>query len=233
MSLVAYGSESSDAESEIDHETDGGADVTTAFKAKAAAIRLQAAPDVSNPANEDEDFEENVDDDADNDVEDVRTPESSGNESDQNDWPFKIQPRQAARLMPSPPRGKCSNSLQRKIEQLLDKKHRNGLDLNHSVQSRKDFRNPSIYDKLVSYLDLDELGSNFTSFNPAGWGPESYYEKLATLQKEHYEKKQKESANRTQVEFVKGTKRPPTSSSASSADEPRKKRSKWDTGPAL
>ena len=233
-SLVAYGSDSDDS------DVEKSSDVTATFKANARTSHLQSAPDVTEPsdapvevASGDDDNGENTDHEGDSDGSrgDVPSPASSGDESDQADWPFKIKPRQAARLMPSPPRGKCSNSLQRKIEELLIKKQRNGLNLNRSVQRRKDFRNPSIYEKLVSFVKIDELGSNFTTFNPAGWGPESYYEKLAIVQKEQYDKKQKEAAHKTQVEFVKGTKRPPASTSASAVDEPKKKRSKWDSGP--
>ena len=36
----------------------------------------------------------------------------------------------------------CASSLQEKIMKLLEKKHRENLDLNINIQKRKDFRNP-------------------------------------------------------------------------------------------
>ncbi|XP_065179800.1 SAP30-binding protein-like [Sycon ciliatum] len=231
--LVAYDSGSSDEDSEQ------AAGSTTKGQI-VRAVRLQSAPAVEKPTEPEasdaaaqDDSEAEDSDNGDNSVAMAVPSPVASDDSDKEDWPFKVKPRQAARLMPSPPRGNCSNSLQRKIEAMLETKHRTGRSLTQSVQSRKDFRNPSIYEKLVSFLDLDELGSNFTSFNPAGWGPESYYEKLAAVQKDQFDKKKKAeetaAAHKTHVEFVTGTKRPPTSSNAES--EQKKRRSKWDSGP--
>jgi len=128
--------------------------------------------------------------------------------------------------LPPEPTGRCSNKLQEKILKLLEKKHREDLDLNTSIQKRKDFRNPSIYKKLLSYLNLDETGSNYPKnlFDPTGWTEESFYENLSKAQKEAYEKKEKEKAKqaRTQVEFVSVTKK------LASGEEPKKRKSKWD-----
>ena len=36
-----------------------------------------------------------------------------------------------------------------------------GLDANESIKQKKSYRNPSIYQKLIDFLDIDEMGSNF------------------------------------------------------------------------
>ncbi len=77
--------------------------------------------------------------------------------------------------LPPEPSGRCSKHLQDKITSYYKK----GFNLNQ-VQTRKDFRNPSIYDKLISYLRIDELGSNYPSdvYDSHGWDENSYYEAL-------------------------------------------------------
>lgn len=153
------------------------------------------------------------------------TTRSSDEEDGEGDWPFKVKIKLAARLIPPQPPGKCSNSLQRKIEQLVEKRRLRRIDMNNSVQSRKDFRNPSIYEKLVSFLDLDELGTCFpdTIYNMSSLND---YETLSKLQREAYEKKK---SSRTQVEFVKGTKRPAAANAPEG--EVKKRKSKWDSAP--
>lgn len=131
--------------------------------------------------------------------------------------------------LPPEPTGRCSNALQDKIRSLLEKTHQEKLDLNTNIQNRKDYRNPSIYKKLLQFLNIDETGSNYPKslFDPTCWPEESYYESLSKAQKEAYERKEKEKAKqaRTQVEFVSGTKK-------SGAEEPKKRKSKWDVSAA-
>lgn len=136
--------------------------------------------------------------------------------------------------LPPEPAGRCSNALQEKIIKLLEKKGRLGIDLNRNVQERKDFRNPSIYDKLVQFCNLDEVGTNYPEhlFNPHEWSEDSYYDNLLKTQKKAYEKKEKAKLERTKIEFVTGTKRPAAASSLgpTTGQEAQKKqrKSKWD-----
>lgn len=60
-------------------------------------------------------------------------------------------------IPPEPP-GHCSQELQDKITKLFEKMQTQQLDMNSVIQKRKDFRNPSIYEKLIQFCDLDELG---------------------------------------------------------------------------
>ncbi|GCB78860.1 hypothetical protein scyTo_0017794 [Scyliorhinus torazame] len=63
--------------------------------------------------------------------------------------------------MPPEPLGRCSNHLQEKIQKLYDRKLNEGLDMNNIIQRKKEFRNPSIYEKLIQFCGIDELGTNY------------------------------------------------------------------------
>lgn len=144
-------------------------------------------------------------------------------------------PLNNAHLPPEPP-GRCSKALQDKVVALLQKEQRLGLDLNLHLQGRKDFRNPSIYEKLVAALSLDEFGTNFPEhlYDPKSWGEESNYKNLLEAQKKAYEKKEKAKLQeRTKIEFVKGTKRPAGGGGGSGGEGGKKARkSKWDVSTA-
>ena len=51
--------------------------------------------------------------------------------------------------LPPEPEGRCSKMLQEKIVKMFERKNE-GMDVNEYVQKKKAFRNPSIYEKLVS-----------------------------------------------------------------------------------
>ncbi|CAG2235201.1 SAP30-binding protein [Mytilus edulis] len=143
-------------------------------------------------------------------------------------------------IPPAPP-GKCrlnynqfkriSVLLQDKISGLFEKM-RKGLDMNDKIQRRKDFRNPSIYEKLIEFIGIDEKGSNYPAevFDPHAWGKESFYDQLDKAQKVEMEKREKERKDRTKVEFVTGTKRPQSSTDVTSGDD-KKRKTKWDNQP--
>lgn len=97
--------------------------------------------------------------------------------------------------LPPEPLDRCAPALQEKITRLYERKLRDRRDMNASIQMRKDFRNPSIYEKLVAYCGIDELGTNYPPemFDPQQWGPESYYEELSRRQKEEMDKRDKKA----------------------------------------
>lgn len=134
--------------------------------------------------------------------------------------------------IPPAPAGKCSAKLQDKISGLFEKMRREGLDMNAKIQRRKDFRNPSIYEKLIDFIGIDEKGSNYPAevYDPHGWGKESFYDALDKAQKVEMEKREKERKERTKIEFVTGTKRPPSATDATNDDKKRK--TKWDNQPS-
>ncbi|XP_060883431.1 SAP30-binding protein isoform X2 [Labrus mixtus] len=143
------------------------------------------------------------------------------------------------RIPPEPP-GRCSGQLQDKIHKLYERKLHGDFDTNNHIQKKKEFRNPSIYEKLIQFCGIDELGTNYPKdmFDPHGWSEDSYYEGLAKAQKVEMDKLEKAKKERTKIEFVTGTKKgtnpsstaaSTTSSAATAATEAQKRKSKWDS----
>uniref|UniRef100_A0AAA9SPU8 SAP30 binding protein n=1 Tax=Bos taurus TaxID=9913 RepID=A0AAA9SPU8_BOVIN len=141
------------------------------------------------------------------------------------------------KIPPEPP-GRCSNHLQDKIQKLYERKIKEGMDMNYIIQRKKEFRNPSIYEKLIQFCAIDELGTNYPKdmFDPHGWSEDSYYEALAKAQKIEMDKLEKAKKERTKglsLPFVLPGLRPlawvgPDFSLASSPDA-QKRKSKWDS----
>uniref|UniRef100_UPI0037E8FB58 SAP30-binding protein isoform X2 n=1 Tax=Semicossyphus pulcher TaxID=241346 RepID=UPI0037E8FB58 len=144
------------------------------------------------------------------------------------------------RIPPEPP-GRCSSQLQDKILKLYERKLHGDFDTNSHIQKKKEFRNPSIYEKLIQFCSIDELGTNYPKdmFDPHGWSEDSYYEGLAKAQKVEMDKLEKAKKERTKIEFVTGTKKGtnPSSTAASTtsntttttATDAQKRKSKWDS----
>ncbi|XP_061563710.1 SAP30-binding protein isoform X2 [Cololabis saira] len=144
------------------------------------------------------------------------------------------------RIPPEPP-GRCSSQLQEKIHKLYERKLHGDFDTNTLIQKKKEFRNPSIYEKLIQFCGIDELGTNYPKdmFDPHGWSEDSYYEALAKAQKVEMDKLEKAKKERTKIEFVTGTKKGnnPSSTAASTtsssttttATDAQKRKSKWDS----
>ncbi|KAK3924868.1 SAP30-binding protein [Frankliniella fusca] len=143
----------------------------------------------------------------------------------------EIEPTDGVKLPPEP-QGHCSMALQDKIKKFHDRLKSNAnFDMNKLIQDRKDFRNPSIYEKLVQFCELNELGTNYPPeiYNPLMWGKESYFEELAKVQKAETEKREKERKEKTKVEFVSGTaKRTAGVNLLSAEEEAKRRKSKWD-----
>ncbi|XP_014825814.1 PREDICTED: SAP30-binding protein isoform X5 [Poecilia mexicana] len=143
--------------------------------------------------------------------------------------------------IPPEPAGRCSSQLQEKIYKLYERKIHGDFDTNNHIQKKKEFRNPSIYEKLIQFCGIDELGTNYPKdmFDPHGWSEDSYYEALAKAQKVEMDKLEKAKKERTKIEFVTGTKKGtnPSSTAASTtsssttttATDAQKRKSKWDS----
>jgi len=142
---------------------------------------------------------------------------------------FEKSPRPESVSLPPEPEGRCSKSLQEKIAKMIEKKNNGDMNVNEYVQKKKEFRNPSIYEKLITFIGIDEHGTNFPKklYDPSVWGPESYYDELAKKQKEYHKEKEKEKLKKTHVEFISATKKPATSQAPASLSVSEKK-SKWD-----
>ncbi|XP_059472089.1 SAP30-binding protein [Neocloeon triangulifer] len=149
--------------------------------------------------------------------------------------------------LPEEAKGKCSAEHQERVMKHFEKVQK-GLDMNSMIQRRKDFRNPSIYEKLILYCNINELGTNYPPhmYDPTRWGKDSFYEELAKVQKVEMDKKEKEKKEKAKVEIVTGTARkPPTlllsggaigqktsaalaTAAATAATIEEKRKSKWD-----
>jgi hypothetical protein len=135
--------------------------------------------------------------------------------------------------LPPPLEEKCTLEEQEEVVKKLEIKRRTGKSLNDHIQQRKDFRNPSIYEKLIHYFDLDELGTNLPKevYDPHSWEEESFYTNLSKAQREHYEKKQKEKLQQQKAQIESKSvsvikPQPPLLPSTSD----KKRKSKWDQG---
>lgn len=132
-------------------------------------------------------------------------------------------------LPPVPP-GSCPSELQDKILNLYKKMEDGRVDMNRLIQQRKDFRNPSIYEKLIQFCNINELGTNYPPdrFDPFKWSKESYYEELAKSQKVEMEKLEKARKEKTKIEIVSGTAKRPNPTSVATEEDIKKRKSKWD-----
>ncbi|KAI9033266.1 HCNGP-like protein-domain-containing protein [Hyaloraphidium curvatum] len=102
-----------------------------------------------------------------------------------------LAPKNKDRLvLPPEPEGAVDPQLQAKMEKWTQLK-REGTSFNKALMNNKAFRNPSIMNKLIEFLDLDQFGSNFPpdSFDPRGFGPESFLEELTKAQNQRSEQR--------------------------------------------
>lgn len=137
------------------------------------------------------------------------------------------------KIPPEPP-GPCSVQLQKTIKDYYERMRREGLDMNRAIQSKKTFRNPSIYDKLIDFCHIDEKGTNFPPeiYDPHIWGKESFYDELDKIQRKDMERREKEKKERTKIEFLTGTKKPASVDGSLGPSDEKKRKTKWDAQPA-
>ena len=123
--------------------------------------------------------------------------------------------------MPPEPKGKCSSALQAKIENEIKKRKLYGVDICMKMRGNKEFRNPSIYDKLIDMFGVNEAGTNFTDpmLQKRYWKSDSFYKQLAEKQQKDYDRREadrKADPNAKMKQQVM-------------ADQ-KEKKSKWDEG---
>jgi hypothetical protein len=149
----------------------------------------------------------------------VIRPRSVGNEGDSPDDVH----------LPPEPTGLCSPTLQNKISRLYEKMISSGLDMNQEIEQRKNFRNPYMYEKLVDFCDIYELGTNYPTevYDPSRYEKEPSYEELAHCQNSEMDRRMKVRKDKTKVEFVSCTVKHPVSGSGAE-DGSKQRKSKWD-----
>lgn len=127
--------------------------------------------------------------------------------------------------IPPEPANKCPKDLQDTITKFYNKMITEGLDMNKIIQDRKNFRNPSIYEKLIQFCDINELDTNYPPeiYDPLKWGKESYYEELGKVQKVEMDRREKEKKDKlAKIDFITGV------TKKSESDDEKKRKSKWD-----
>ncbi|XP_028172719.1 SAP30-binding protein [Ostrinia nubilalis] len=127
-------------------------------------------------------------------------------------------------IPPEPP-GKCPKELQESIAKFYSRMLSEGLDMNRIIQDKKNFRNPSIYEKLIQFCDINELDTNYPPeiYDPLKWGKESYYDELSRVQKFEMDRREKEKKDKlSKIDFITGVAKKPES------DDEKKRKSKWD-----
>ncbi|XP_071620687.1 SAP30-binding protein isoform X2 [Heliangelus exortis] len=238
LSSLAVYAEDSDPESDSEAGT-AGSDGGAATGEKGGLVSVAYGDDDFTRVDGDEEGYEEEDDDNSRQSEfsevEKRDPQelvASFSERVRNMSPDEIK------IPPEPP-GRCSNHLQDKIQKLYERKIKEGMDMNYIIQRKKEFRNPSIYEKLIQFCSIDELGTNYPKdmFDPHGWSEDSYYEALAKAQKIEMDKLEKAKKERTKIEFVTGTKKGTTTSATSTTTttasttvgDAQKRKSKWDS----
>ncbi|KAK6932692.1 SAP30-binding protein, partial [Dillenia turbinata] len=83
------------------------------------------------------------------------------------------------KFLPPPPKSRCSDELQEKINKFLAYK-KAGKSFNAEVRNRKDYRNPDFLLHAVRYQDIDQIGSCFSKevFDPHGYDKSDYYDEI-------------------------------------------------------
>lgn len=144
-------------------------------------------------------------------------------ETDTDDAPARSEPDDDG-VPPEPP-GRCPRELQEAIAKNYNRMITEGLDMNRIIQDKKNFRNPSIYEKLIQFCDINELDTNYPPeiYDPLKWGKESYYDELARVQKIEMDRREKEKKEKlAKIDFITGV------AKKSESDDEKKRKSKWD-----
>eukprot|EP00037_Helgoeca_nana_P001771 m.29366 g.29366 ORF g.29366 m.29366 type:complete len:275 (+) comp12105_c0_seq1:157-981(+) len=117
-------------------------------------------------------------------------------------------------LLPSRPTAPPAADVMRRVERLFREK-RKGTNLNELIRTMRPYQNPSIYEKLIDMMEIDQIGSNCPPevYDPKRWGAEDYFDKL-TEARTSADVQRADAARRKRVEarevlFVSGTVRNP------------------------
>ncbi|KAK3540066.1 hypothetical protein QTP70_025387, partial [Hemibagrus guttatus] len=248
-SLAAYGDDSEqDSDPDTDEQEAHGGLVSASYGDDDAGRAEDAEErDSGNEESEENEGNSEVDDSDSAEPHDDSKDVVMGEKKDPNELVAQFSEKvrnmspEEIRIPPEPP-GRCPTHLQDKIYKLYERKLHGDFDTNNHIQKKKEFRNPSIYEKLIQFCGIDELGTNYPKdmFDPHGWSEDSYYESLAKAQKIEMEKLEKAKKERTKIEFVTGTKKGTntntaavttntTTSTGTDALYAQKRKSKWDS----
>lgn len=216
--LVSLTEAYTDSENEDNHEDDLERSDPEEKQTKAEIV-IQPKKNSKHPRRlvsyQDNEVYENASDDEPNPSEEVEgEKESENNETEDK---FSKYIKKYGFNLPPELKAKPDPKLQETISTINQKIKNSDFDLNQYIQDKKEFRNPSIYDKLIQFCNINELGTNFPPeiFDVSIYGAESFYEELAKAQKLEMDKleKQKKENTKTAEVIIK---------------ESAKRKSKWD-----
>ncbi|MED6144967.1 hypothetical protein PIB30_020438 [Stylosanthes scabra] len=113
------------------------------------------------------------------------------------------------RFLPPPPKAKCSEELQRKINKFLEYK-KAGKSFNAEVRNRKNYRNPDFLLHAVRYQEIDQIGSCFSKdvFDPHGYDSSNFYDEIEADMRRESERKEQEKKKAQKVDFISGGTQP-------------------------
>eukprot|EP00743_Colponemidia_sp_Colp-15_P011007 GILK01012215.1.p1 GENE.GILK01012215.1~~GILK01012215.1.p1 ORF type:complete len:217 (-),score=26.00 GILK01012215.1:149-799(-) len=147
--------------------------------------------------------------------------------------------------LPPSPRGECDPELERKIRQFFLLKER-GRTVAGELRASKAFSNPDILQKIVSFYDIDEIGSNYPPdiFDPhtVATDPSEFYDGIAERQLAAQQKLIDDRQKRGRPEFQSagpqvfssstattgGLQKPARVPESSDGSRRDRKRSRWD-----
>lgn len=208
-----------DSENEDDHEDSEGRSDPEEKQIKAEIIIQPKKNNSKHPRRlvsyNDPEVQDDVSDEEANHAE--AEPENELTESQEEDKKVKYFKKYGFNLPPEP-NTKLDQKFQDTVTNLYQKISNSTFDLNQYIQDKKEFRNPSIYDKLIQFCDINELGTNFPPdiFDVSIYGPESFYEELARAQKTEMDKLEKQKKESTKT------------NQQQASQEANKRKSKWD-----
>ncbi|KAL7669679.1 hypothetical protein ACOME3_010325 [Neoechinorhynchus agilis] len=98
----------------------------------------------------------------------------------------------------------CSEDWKRHLKSLDSCMQGTGRDVDDIVQNNKAFRNPTIYEKIISHLSIREHDTNTTHgfIGPYEWQKESFYEELRKMQEEEMSLCKKKKAAKLGIKHV-------------------------------
>lgn len=220
MRLVSYGGDEDDLDKSKNDEDDsdaGSGDDDVEGRDSKAEVEERRDDEKGSQ----EDKTEAVPMELDTDDENAKEAEEKRDEDDLNASAVEVEAWSRGCQLPPEPAGTCNPRLQENIARLYEKK-KQGYDMNAVIQNKKAFRNPSIYDKLIDFCEIDEHGTNFPKelCDAHLFGKESYYDELAKAQAADMERREK--AAKARAKAGESSKKVDPGAGAT------KRKSKWD-----
>lgn len=111
-----------------------------------------------------------------------------------------------------------------------------GKSINLNLKQSKAQKNPDILEKLVTYCDINEIGTNYPKelYDPSTLNEKDFYDEIPKQIHEEIENRERERSNRTTIDFTRSTSdststnQTTSSNTSSTTSAPPPGKSKWD-----